>query len=245
MGLLGLLGCARPAEEPIAPTAARAELSLAHDPLPLILGADERTATGGGLLPTAEAAIARAVHRIESVPDGGLGAGDAAALLRDLDTGAQPVADAGGALYLIAGELARLGAAVQDQDRALLTWGERAGRILGTIRRQWLAARDRARQLAGLSLADHDRVTLSLALAGQLRRLLAGPVQADAESVDSASLLELRDALGYVAAGDGIDWNCRAEPAALLADLQSYRETELFCGQRLAPYDAVHDDAGA
>lgn len=235
--LLGLAGCAPPAEPSIVPTAAREALPLAHDPLVLILGADERTATGGGLLPTAEAAVARAIHRLDALPERGLDADEAAALLR-------PVADAGDALRLIDGELARLAVAVEAEDPALRRWDERAQRILDVVWHRWLLVRDQAVRLADPSLDPSGRATLGAALAGQLRQLLAGPAEAG-PSVDSAGLLQLRDALGYVAADDGIDWDCRAQPAALMLDLQSYRETELFCGQRLAPYDADHDDAGA
>jgi hypothetical protein len=191
------------------------------------------TATGGGSLPTAEAAVLRVMaipsHGREAWIDPSTAAIMQALLVQPDATPGRPVADVRRALDLTE--------RILDQSFGLVgrdrSWYGSVGLIMASLRRELVGIDRRLSSLQDRNLPAEQRATLSrelhVVVAGLLLgRDLDGDGRVDPRR-DVAGLLQLRDTLGYATVTDGEDWNCRALPPSLESVLADYRQEMLWC----------------
>ncbi|WP_222183628.1 hypothetical protein [Geminicoccus harenae] len=237
---LVLTACATQ-KAPVVPEALPAEAALDPAPFALIFGRHPATESGGGALPTAEAAVAQAI-RLARVPGpDGLPPQDAQDLRPLLMARGQqePVAvqDLSQALDLVEASLE----AGPGQTEWQGDWYRGVSQIVTGLRFD-IAVTDRVlEQLADQHLPEDERRAASAELQARLATLMLGQdLDGDGRvdpRADVAGLLQLRDALGYAAVVDGEDWNCRSQPEPIQTVLAAYRQEVLWCEMPRAAED--------
>ena len=237
-----VLGACTNVPQRALPEAGATAQADAKAPFMPIFGRHPATVTGGGALPTAEAAVVKAMTFAPSA-DHGLPIDRHAALaVRALLTApgvstARPVEDVLRALALIERTLNQFFDAQRET-----VWFGNALTILAGLRSELARVDKDLARLEGDDLPLLERVALSDNVRLALPMILAGR-DTDSDTlpdphVDLAGLLQLRDVLGYPAVVDGEDWNCRVLPPSLESDLAVYRQAALWCG-RPATADGV------
>jgi len=237
---LALAACATQ-EAPVVPEAVPA--LAAPDPAPFaqIFARHPATESGGGALPTAETAVARAIRLARDAGPGGL-TPQKAQFLRPLlvARGQQELAgvrDLSQALNLVEASLE----AGPGQTERQSGWYRGVSQIMTGLRFD-IAVTDRLLdQLADPRLPDAERRRASAELQARLAALMVGQdLNGDGRvdpRADVAGLLQLRDALGYAAVVDGEDWNCRSQPEPIQTVLAAYRQEVLWCEMPTAAAD--------
>jgi hypothetical protein len=233
--LLPLLaaGCAA-SPAGLAPEASATTFVATEAPFMRIFGRHPDTESGGGALPTAEAAVVRILASGKDGDEGWLdppAAGALRALLIDPDHAPdERVADVVHALDLLESSLR--GSLDQDQQRT--AWYHDVQAMIGSLRDRTVMLDRSLDLIAGRPVRGEGRTAEAVRLRAGLQALLVGQDLDGDRQVDprreTVGLLQLRDALGYAAVVDGEDWNCRVQPEPLEAFLADYRRDLLWCG---------------